>query len=47
MKSGDKFREVMFFVRFFAQAIVMAVSVFGPLMGWALLLDIGKGVGWL
>lgn len=47
MKSGDKFREVMFFVKFFAEAIVVGVSVFGPIFGWALLMDIGRSVGWI
>ena len=34
MKSGDKFREVKFFVRFFAELVLTAICVFGPLCGW-------------
>lgn len=47
MKSGDKFREVKFFVRFFAELVLTAICVFGPLCGWALIVDIGRSVGWL
>lgn len=47
MKSGDKFREVKFFVRFFAELVLTAIGVFGPLCGWVLVADIGRSVGWL
>ena len=47
MKSGDKFREVKFFVRFFAELVLAAICVFGPLCGWVLVADIGRSVGWL
>ena len=47
MKSGDKFREVMFFVKFFAEVLLTGVCVFGSLCGWVLIADIGRSVGWL
>ncbi len=47
MKSGDKFREVKFFVKFFAEVLLTGVCVFGPLCGWVLIADIGRSMGWL